>query len=69
LIYFFRWVSPSKANVFRSFEVILNYILQLFLEKMVFHPTDLVGIFFLIMSVIATGFEKEVMSRNLHPYL
>ena len=27
-----KWVSPTKANVFRSFEVILNFLLQIFVE-------------------------------------
>lgn len=64
-----RWVSPSKANVFRSFEVILNYSLQILLEKMVFHPTDVAGIVMLLLAVVATGFETEVMARFLLPYL
>lgn len=64
-----KWVSPTKANVFRSFEVILNYLLQIFLEHMIFHPTDIIGIISLLCAVVATGFEQEVMSRNLHPWI
>lgn len=64
-----KWVSPTKANVFRSFEVILNYLLQIFLEHMIFHPTDVIGIVSLLMAVLATGFEQEIMSRNLHPWI
>ena len=59
-----RWVSPSKANVFRSFEVILNYMLQLFLEHdTLFHFSNVVGICFLLLAVFSTGFEYEVMNR------
>lgn len=61
-----KWVSPTKANVFRSFEVILNYVLQIFLEHMIFHSTDVIGILFLLLAVLATGYESEVLARNLH---
>ena len=64
-----KWVSPTKANVFRSFEVILNYLLQIFLEHHSFHPSDILGIFFLLMAVFATGFEQEVMKKNLHRWI
>ena len=64
-----KWVSPTKANVFRSFEVILNFLLQIFLEDKPFHPTSIIGIFFLLMAVLATGFEKEVMKKNLSPWI
>ena len=64
-----KWVSPTKANVFRSFEVILNYLLQIFLEHHSFHPSDIFGIFFLLMAVFATGFEQEVMKKNLHRWI
>ena len=64
-----KWVSPTKANVFRSFEVILNYGLQLHFEHMRFHPTDVVGIVFLLLAVVATGFEKEVIKKKLHPWI
>ena len=38
-----KWVSPTKANVFRSFEVILNFLLQIFVEHKAFHPTSVIG--------------------------
>ena len=60
---FYSWVSPSKANVFRSFEVILNYVLDLVLLSMKYHSLDVVGIVLLIFAVIATGFEEEVKFR------
>ena len=64
-----KWVSPTKANVFRSFEVILNYLLQIFLEHHAFHYSDILGIFALLMAVFATGFEQEVMRKKLHPWI
>ena len=64
-----KWVSPTKANVFRSFEVILNFLLQIFLEDKPFHPTSIIGILSLLMAVCATGFEREVMKKNLHPWI
>lgn len=66
---FSRWVSPTKANVFRSFEVILNYVLQIFLEHMLFHPTDIVGILFLLLAVLATGYEREILAKNWHHWI
>ena len=68
LFFLFRFVSPSKANVFRSFEVILNYVLQLELEGTTFHVSNVFGIMFLLMAVFATGFESEVMSRVSHRF-
>ena len=65
---FCRWVSPSKANVFRSFEVILNYVLQLTLEHMVFHGISVIGIMFLLCAVVSTGFESEVMNKYRQRY-
>ena len=56
-------MSPSKGNVFRSFEVILNYVLQLVLEHSTFHPTSVVGITLLLAAVGFTGFESEAMER------
>ena len=64
-----KWVSPTKANVFRSFEVILNYLLQIFLEHQTFHPLSIIGILCLLLAVLATGFEKEVMKKKLHPWI
>ncbi len=59
-----RWVSPSKGNVFRSFEVILNCGLQVAIEGVPFHWVSVVGIAFLILAVIATGFETDVMNSE-----
>jgi drug/metabolite transporter (DMT)-like permease len=64
-----KWVSPTKANVFRSFEVILNYALQICLEHLIFHPTQIIGIVFLLLAVLATAFEQKVISMNLHPWI
>eukprot|EP00095_Tigriopus_kingsejongensis_P001150 maker-scaffold628_size122696-snap-gene-0.30 protein:Tk01150 transcript:maker-scaffold628_size122696-snap-gene-0.30-mRNA-1 annotation:"transmembrane protein 20" len=61
-----RFVSPSKANVFRSFEVILNFILQVELEHTPLFPSNFVGIFLLLLAVVSTGFESEVMKRLGH---
>jgi drug/metabolite transporter (DMT)-like permease len=58
-----KYVSPSKANVFRSFEVILNYVLQITIEHMSFHLISIAGIACLLLAVIATGFEKEAMKK------
>ncbi len=56
-------MSPSKGNVFRSFEVILNYVLQLQLEHSIFHSSSIVGIMLLLSAVVFTGFETEMMTR------
>jgi hypothetical protein len=61
-------VSPSKANVFRSFEVILNYGLQLALEHTAFHVSSLFGIAMLLIAVVATGFESDIMRRYKRTY-
>ncbi len=58
-----KYVSPSKANVFRSFEVILNYVLQVTIEHMAFHGVSVVGIGCLLVAVAATGFESEAMRK------
>ena len=60
---FFSWVSPSKGNVFRSFEVILNYVLQLLLEHTAFHFSSVFGICFLLLAVVFIAAETEVMER------
>ncbi len=56
-------MSPSKGNVFRSFEVILNYVLQLLLEHSIFHVSNVFGIGFLLAAVIFIAFETEVMEK------
>lgn len=58
-----RWVSPSKANVFRSFEVILNFGLQIYFEHTHFYPENAVGIVFLIVAVIIMAYEKEATKK------
>jgi len=54
-----KFVSPSLANVFRSFEVILNFVLQVELEKMAYHDINFAGIVLLLMAVIAMSFEAR----------
>ncbi len=56
-------MSPSKGNVFRSFEVILNYVLQLCLEHTLFHFSSVIGIACLLASVIFIAAETEVMNK------
>ena len=58
-----KYVSPSKANVFRSFEVILNFVLQITIEHGSFHLIALLGIACLLLAVVATGFENEAMRK------
>ena len=60
---FFRFVSPSYANVFRSFEVILNYCLQIYLEHTLFHYEALGGMALLIFAAVAMSFEAKMKYR------
>ena len=62
-IFYSRWVSPSKANVFRSFEVILNYALQLHFEHTKFYPENAIGIFLLVAALIIMAYEKEAYKK------
>jgi len=55
-----KWVSPTTANVFRSMEVILNYVLQIVIEHMEFHPSAILGIICLILAVILMAREKQI---------
>ena len=64
---FYRWVSPTTANVFRSMEVILNCVLQIELEGMQFHPTAILGIICLILAVILMAREQKI--TKWHPCL
>lgn len=65
-----RHVSPAKAMVFRSFEVILNYVLQLTLFTSVpFHWTDPVGACLITISVIVMGFERFFLRKYTWKYL
>ena len=66
---FFRRISPTEANVYRSLEVVLNYVLQICLEHMVFHPTDVVGILFLTLAGITIYLEDAVMKKQLYWWL
>ncbi|TRY75901.1 hypothetical protein TCAL_00676 [Tigriopus californicus] len=58
-----KFVSPSKANVFRSFEVILNFVLQVTLEHTPMYVTCIIGIILLLLAVVCTGFENDVMKK------
>ena len=64
-----RRISPTEANVYRSLEVVLNYVLQICLEHMVFHPTDVVGILFLTLAGITIYLEDAVMKKQLYWWL
>ena len=61
-----RWVSPSKANVFRSFEVILNFVLQLHFEHTSFYPENAVGMVFLVSAVVIMAYENDVVKKFGH---
>jgi len=58
-----KFVSPSLANVFRSFEVILNFVLQVQLEKMAAHDINFVGIVLLLLAVIVMSFEAKALHK------
>jgi len=58
-----KYVSPSVANVFRSFEVILNFALQVHLEKMPYHDINFVGIALLLMAVLVMSYENRAHAR------
>ena len=66
ILHTFRLVSPSYANVFRSFEVILNYGLQIKFEHTLFHAESLGGISLLLLAVIAISFEMKLRRRYAH---
>ena len=51
------------ANVFRSFEVILNFALQVHLEKMPYHGINFVGIALLLMAVLVMSYENRAHAR------
>ena len=56
-------MSPSKANVFRSFEVMLNYVLQVTVEGAAFHYGCTVGIGLLTLSVLCISMESTVIAK------
>lgn len=58
-----KWVSPSKANVFRSFEVILNCFLQIAIQHYEFHPAMVGGVVLLMLSVGAMSAEVVVTNK------
>ena len=62
-LFYFRFVSPSYANVFRSFEVILNYCLQIHFEHTLFHYESLGGMVLLVFVAVAMAFEAEMKYR------
>ena len=64
-----REVTPTRVNVVQCLEVIVNYGLQIHFEHHSFHPSDIVGIFLLMIAVTATGLEQKVMNRNLHRWI
>ena len=66
-----KYVSPTKGNVFRSFEVITNYVLQIYLQGCTYHPSAIFGISFLSMSVVLIGSESILRTKlaNRFPYL
>lgn len=63
-----KFISPTKSNIFRSFEVILNSVLQYYLEGTKFYSTIYGGTVFLISAMILTGFEKEIVTRINKPW-
>jgi len=58
-----KYLSPTKSNMFRSFEVILNSILQYYLEGTEVYSTIYAGTSFLISAMVLTGFEYEIVTR------
>ena len=65
-IYILRLVSPCYANVFRSFEVMLNYGLQVKFEHTPFHAESLGGIAFLLLAVVTMAFEIKLKRKFSH---
>nr|ACO11508.1 Transmembrane protein 20 [Caligus rogercresseyi] len=67
-----KLITPARAMVFRSFEVIANYILQATLFSKVsvsFHITDPLGAFLIVMSVLLMGFEISIKKKYSWKYL
>ena len=58
-----RFVSPSVANVFRSFEVILNFALQVKLEGHPAYDINFVGITLLLMAVLMMSYENRAHAK------
>ena len=56
-----RETNHQMASLpFRSMEVILNYVLQIVIEHMEFHPSAILGIICLILAVILMAREKQI---------
>uniref|UniRef100_A0A0K2TSL4 EamA domain-containing protein n=1 Tax=Lepeophtheirus salmonis TaxID=72036 RepID=A0A0K2TSL4_LEPSM len=67
-----KFISPARAMVFRSFEVIANYILQATLFSKVampFHVTDPIGALLIVISVMLMGLETMIQKRYSWKYL
>lgn len=58
-----KHVSPSKANVFRSFEIMLNYGFQIWLQGDVFHWSAVAGIGLLVAAVLLNAGEERLKKR------
>jgi len=58
-----RFVSPTLANVFRSFEVILNFVLQVHLEKIPYYNINIIGICLLVIAVVVMSYENTAKSK------
>lgn len=63
-----RYISPTKSNIFRSFEVILNSALQYFLEGTTLYASIYGGTVLLMSAMILTGFENEIVRRINKPW-
>lgn len=63
-----KFISPTKSNIFRSFEVILNSVLQYFLEGTKLYSTIYGGTVLLMSAMILTGFEHEIVRRINKPW-
>lgn len=58
-----RFVSPTKGNVFRGFEVIANFLLQIFYQGYQFHPSGTLGIAALLMAVALIPNEVKLRAK------
>lgn len=57
------WVTPSKVMVIRSFQVILSFMLQVWLFGTVPHTMDLVGSVCIGAAVLGMGLEDRILPR------
>ena len=58
-----KFVSPSLANVFRSFEVILNFTLQVKLQGYPAYAINFVGIALLLTAVCMMSYENKAQAK------